>query len=88
MIASAGLAKALGNPNINPNDPLGVDLARIGLGAPPRPSLVGMTPHPSGLGLAGGEGRFCFLFCVSALPSFYLNFADVWLLFQVPPTAQ
>ena len=54
--------KALGDTDENPDDPLGVDLSRIGLGAPPRPPLVGMTPRPSTPGLASGEGWFCFLF--------------------------
>ena len=75
MIVSAGLTKALGNPDANPNDPVGVDLARIGLGGPSRPPLVGATPHPSSPGLDGGEGWFC-LFSVSVLSPFYLSFAD------------
>jgi len=62
--------KSLGNPDANPNDPLGVDLARIGLGGPSRPPLVGATPHSSALGLAGREGWFC-LFFVSALFIFF-----------------
>jgi hypothetical protein len=69
--------KALENPDEYPNDPLGVDLAWIGLGAPLRPLLAGMTPHPSGPGLDGSECFFCFLFSVSALSLFYLSFADV-----------
>jgi hypothetical protein len=77
LIALASLMKALGNPDENPNDPLGVDLAQIGLGAPPRPLLAGMTPRPSGLGLDGIEGCFCFLFSISALSLFHLSFADV-----------
>jgi hypothetical protein len=76
--------KALGNPN----DPMGVDLARIGLGAPPRPPLVGMTPGPSGPGQASGEGYICLLFSISALSPFYLSLVDVWLLFQGLPIAQ
>ena len=83
-----GLTKALGNFDVNPNDPLGVDLAQISLGGPSRPPLVGATPRPSALGLAGGEGWFCFLFSISALSPFYLSFANVWLLFQVLSTAQ
>ena len=75
MIVSAGLTKALGNPDENPKDPLGVDLTRIGLGAPLRPPLVGATPCPSAPGIAGGEGWFC-LFSVSALSPFYLSFVD------------
>ena len=67
--------KGSGNPTKNPNDPVGVDLARIGLGAPPRPLLVGATPRPSAPGLAGGEGWFCLL-SVSPLSPFYLSFAD------------
>ena len=70
MIVSAGLTKALGNPNINPNDPLGVDLARIGLAGPLRPPLVGATPRPSALGLAGSEGWFYFFFYFCAFHFF------------------
>ena len=75
MIVSAGLTKALGNPDANPNDPMGVDLARVGLGGPSRPPLVGVTPRPTASGLAGGEGWFC-LFSVSVL-SIFLSFTDV-----------
>ena len=71
-----GLMKALGNPDVNPNDPLGVDLDRIGLGAPLRPPFMGATPYPSAPGPSGSEGWFC-LFSVSALSPFYLSFADV-----------
>ena len=68
--------EALGRADENPNDPLGVDLARIGLGAPPRPPLGGLTPHPSGAGLDGGKGYFLFLiFFVSAL-FFVFGLAD------------
>ena len=56
LLTLAGLMKALGNPTKNPSDPVGVDLARIGLGAPPRPPLAGTTLGPSGPGHAGGEG--------------------------------
>ena len=70
-----GLTKALGNFDVNPNDPLGVDLARIGLGGPSRPPLVGATPRPSAPGLASSEGWFC-LFSVSVL-SIFLSFTDV-----------
>lgn len=67
------------NPNANPNDPLGVDLAQINLGAPPRPPLVGASPHPSAPGPSGAKVGFaCFLFLRSP---FYLSFADVLLLF-------
>ena len=76
LLASAGLTKALGNPTENPSDPMGVDLAQIGLGALPRPPLVGVTPRPFAPGLDGGEGWFC-LFSVFALSPFYLSFADV-----------
>jgi hypothetical protein len=76
LIALAGLTKALRNPDVNPNDPLGVDLARIGLGASPRSPLVGATPRPFALGPFGGEGWFC-LFSIFALSPFYLSFADV-----------
>ena len=58
---------ALWRTDENPNDPLGVDLAWIGLGAPPRPPLGGPTPRPSSAGLDGGEGYFLFLvfcFCI------------------------
>ena len=65
-----GLTKAHGNSNANPNDTLGVDLARISLGGPSRPPLVGATPRPSALGLAGGEGWFG-LFSVSVLSIFF-----------------
>ena len=75
MIVSAGLTKALGNPDANPNDPMGVDLARISLGGPSRSPLAGVTPRPSGPGLDGGEGWFCLL-SVSPLSPFYLSFAD------------
>ena len=78
--------KALGKTDENPNNPLGVDLARICLGAPPRPPLVGMT-RPSGPGLAGDEGCFCFLFSVLHY-LYFICLTDVWLLFQVLPTAQ
>ena len=70
MIVSAGLTKAIGNPDVNPNDPLGVDLAQIGLGGPSRPSLVGATPRPSAPGLAVDEGWFC-LFFISTLSIFF-----------------
>jgi hypothetical protein len=75
LVASASLTEALGNPNENPNDLVGVDLARIGLGAPPRPPLAGAAPGPSGLGQAGGEGYICLLLFVSVLCSFFLSSA-------------
>jgi hypothetical protein len=53
---TAGLTKALGNPTENPNDLVGVVLARIGLGALPRPPLAGTAPRPFGPGQASGEG--------------------------------
>ena len=87
MIFIGGLTKALRNIDENPDDPLGVDLARIGLGAPPRPPLGGTTPRPSGPGLDGGKGCFLllvFYFCTT----FYFGLADFWLMFWVPPTAQ
>ena len=72
---SGGLTKALGNTNENPNDPLGVDLVRIGFGAPLRPPLGGMTPRPSGSGLDGGEG--CFLLLVFRFYTiFYFGLAN------------
>ena len=81
------MTEALGRTNENLNDPLGVDLARIGLGAPLRPPLGGPTPHPSGAGLNGGEGYFLYL-----VFRFYIILFSVLLffvlLFQVPPTAQ
>ena len=67
MIASAGLTKALGNLDENPNDHMGVDVARIGLGVLPRPPLVGATPRPSAPGLAGGEGWFLLVFCFCSI---------------------
>ena len=86
LIFPGGLTKVLGNIDENPNDPLGVDLTRIGLGAPPRPPLGGMTPRPSGLGLDGGEGCFVLL-VLHFYTIFYFGLADSWLLFEVPPTA-
>ena len=78
--------EALGKTDENPNDPLGVDLTWIGLGAPLRPPLRGATPLASGPGLDGGEGcfllvvfRFCIILC--------FGLAESWLLFEVPPTA-
>ena len=59
--------EALGRTNENPDDPLGVDLAWIGFGAPPKPPLGGPTPRPSDASLDGGEGYFLFLvfcFCI------------------------
>jgi hypothetical protein len=47
-------------------DPVGVDVARIGLGAPSWPSLVGEIPRPSGLGMEHDIGcyyRFSFVLC-------------------------
>ena len=80
FIFPGGLTKAIGNIDENPDDPLGVDLARIGLRAPPRPPLGGMTPRPSSPGLDGGEGcflllvfRFCIIFCFG-LANFLLLF--------------
>ena len=64
---SRGLTEALGRTDENTTDSSGVDLARIGLGAPPRSLLVGPTPRPSGAGLDGGEGYFLFLVFISAL---------------------
>ena len=72
MIFIGGLTKALRNIDENPDDPLGVDLARIGLGAPPRPPLGGTTPRPSGPGLDGGEG--CFLLVVFS----FLHYIMFW----------
>ena len=78
--------EALGKTNENPNDPLGVDLARIGLGAPLRPPLEGATPRPSGPCLDGDEGCFLLIvFCFYIILCFGL--AESWLLFEVPPTA-
>jgi len=53
--------QALGRTDENPNDPLGVDLTQIGLGALPKPPLGGLTPRPSGVGLDGGKDYFLFL---------------------------
>jgi hypothetical protein len=50
----------------NPIDPVGTDVARIGLGAPPRPSLVGEIPRPSGPGMEHSIGcyyRFSLVLC-------------------------
>ena len=61
------MTEALGRTDENPDDPLGVDLARFGLGAPSKPPLGGPTPRPSGASLDGGEGYFLFLvfcFCI------------------------
>ena len=72
--------KALGKTDDNPNNPLVVDLARIGLGAPLRHLLGGVTPCPSGPILDGGEGCFLLLvfhFCII----FCFGLADFWLLF-------
>ena len=72
--------KALGDTDENPDDPLGVDLARIVLGAPLRPPLGGMTPRPSSPGLDGGEG--CFLLLVFRFYTIFdVGLADFWLLF-------
>ena len=72
--------KALGDTDENPDDPLGVDLARIGLRAPPRPPLGGMTPRPSSPSLDGGEG--CFLLLVFRFYTIFdVGLADFWLLF-------
>jgi hypothetical protein len=46
--------KALAEAGMNPTDPAGMDVAQIGLGAPPRPPLIGETPHPSGPGMEHG----------------------------------
>ena len=68
--------QALGRTDENPNDPLGVDLAWICLGASLKPLLGGLTPRPSGAGLDGGEGYF-FVFCFLFLHYFlYLVFPD------------
>ena len=56
LTASTDLIKAIENP-IELADQ---DLARVGLGAPPRPPLAGVTPSPSGLGQASGEGYIRF----------------------------
>ena len=48
--------EALGKTDENPNDPLGVDLTWIGLGAPPKPLLGSLTPRSSSASLDGGEG--------------------------------
>ncbi|CAD6215442.1 unnamed protein product [Miscanthus lutarioriparius] len=48
------LTKALVDTDKNPYDASGMDVARIGLGAPPRPPLVGETPRPSGSGMEHG----------------------------------
>ena len=73
--------EALGRTIENPDDPLGVDVARIGLGAPPKPSLDGSTPRPSGAGLDGGECYFLFLVFL------FLHYFYIWsllILFAIP----
>ena len=67
--------QALGRTDENPNDPLGVDLAWICLGAPSKPPLGGPTPRPSALGWMVAKVTFCFLIFISAL-FLYLVFAD------------
>ena len=67
FISPGGLTEALGRTDENTTDSSGVDLARIGLGAPPKPPLGGPTPRPSSAGLDGGKGYFLFLvfcFCI------------------------
>ena len=71
---SGGLTKALGNTNENPNDPLGVDLAQIVLGVPPRPLLAGATPRPSGLGVDGSEGLLLLLLLVFCFCTIFILF--------------
>ena len=58
--------KALVDTDKNPYDPPGADVARIGLGVPPRPPLVGETHHPSVPGMDHGIG--CSFW-------FFLNFS-------------
>jgi hypothetical protein len=53
--------KALAYTGMNPIDPMGANVAQIGLGAPPRPPLVGETPHPSGPGM---EHDTCCSYCL------------------------
>ena len=45
------LTKALVDTGKNPCDPLGVNVAQIGLGVPPKPPLIGETPRPSSPGM-------------------------------------
>jgi hypothetical protein len=59
------LMKALVHTGESPSDPAGVDVAQIGLGSPPRPSLVGGTPRPSGPGMEHGIGRSYRFFLIS-----------------------
>ena len=60
------LTKALVDTSKNPCDPPGVDVARIGLGAPPRPPLIGETPRPSGSVMEHGTCySFWFFLCFS-----------------------
>ena len=66
--------EALGRTDENPDDPLGVDLTRIGLGDPPKPPLGGLTPRPSGVGLDGGKGFFLFLVFALFLYLVFANF--------------
>ena len=60
--------KALADTSKNPYDPMGMDVAQIGLGAPPRPPLIGKTPRPFGLGMEHGTGCSYCLF-----PAFVLS---------------
>ena len=67
--------KALVYTGKNPCDPLGMDIAQIGLGAPPRPPLVGETPSPS---VPSMEHCTCYSFWFFLSFSFYAPyvFAD------------
>ena len=67
----------------NPYDPLGADVARIGLGAPPRPPLVGETPRPSGSGMEHGTG-YSFWFFLSFSFSTPCAFADYLIAITWP----
>ena len=80
-ISPGGLTEALGRTDENPNDPLGVDLARIDLGAPPRHPLWGPTPHPFSASLEGDGGYF---FISYFLFLHYFLFSVLLILFAIP----
>ena len=56
LTASVDLTKAIGNPT----EPADQDPAQVGLGAPPRPPLAGVTPGPFGSSQGGGERYIYF----------------------------
>jgi hypothetical protein len=62
LVILVDLTKALTNAGKDPADPAGMDVAQIGLGAPPRPLLFGETPRPSSPGMEHGTGCSYCLF--------------------------